>query len=94
MAAQFNPTSDSVWVRYINDYYVQGDHPLYMLVFFLLIVFFTYFYVSIAFQPRRGRGQHEEVRRLHPQDRAGQADQGVPRLRLPASRCRARCTSV
>ena len=32
-------------------------------------------------QPARGRGQHEEVRRLHPRDPGGQADRGVPRLR-------------
>ena len=30
-----------------------GDHPLYMLAYFLLIVFFTYFYVAITFNPRR-----------------------------------------
>jgi preprotein translocase subunit SecY len=30
---------------------VRGDHPLYILAFFALIVFFTYFYVSITFNP-------------------------------------------
>ncbi|WP_372729534.1 preprotein translocase subunit SecY [Nocardioides sp.] len=51
MAAQFNQDSDSVWVRFLNDYLVQGDHPLYMIFYFLLIIFFTYFYVSITFNP-------------------------------------------
>ena len=30
-----------------------GDDPFYMLGFFVLIVFFTYFYVSITFNPMR-----------------------------------------
>ena len=51
MAAQFNQSSDSAWIRFINNYLVRGSHPLYMLMFFLLIVFFTYFYVSITFDP-------------------------------------------
>ena len=49
MAVQFNQNSDSAWVRWVNNYFVSGGHPLYMLTFFLLIVFFTYFYVSITF---------------------------------------------
>jgi preprotein translocase subunit SecY len=31
--------------------YLNGDHPLYMTVFFLLVVGFTYFYVSITANP-------------------------------------------
>ncbi|GAA0946135.1 preprotein translocase subunit SecY [Nonomuraea longicatena] len=31
--------------------YLTGDHPLYMTVFFLLVVGFTYFYVSITANP-------------------------------------------
>ena len=30
---------------------ILGDDPYYMLIFFVLIVFFTYFYVSITFNP-------------------------------------------
>jgi preprotein translocase subunit SecY len=37
-----------VW---IERYLVRGDHPLYMLIYFVLIVFFTYFYVAITFDP-------------------------------------------
>ena len=29
----------------------RGDHPVYLLVYFALIVFFTYFYVAITFNP-------------------------------------------
>src|SRR4029078_8884062 len=38
MAAQFNNNSDAAWVAWINNYFVRGSHPLYMITFFLLIV--------------------------------------------------------
>jgi preprotein translocase subunit SecY len=71
MASQFNPNSDSVWVRYINDYLVQGTHPLYMLTFFLLIVFFTYFYVSITFNPEEVADNMKKYGGFIPGIRAG-----------------------
>ena len=49
LASQFNPTSP--WSTWISSHLVQGDHPYYMLLYFLLIVFFTYFYVAITFNP-------------------------------------------
>jgi preprotein translocase subunit SecY len=51
MAVQFNQTSSSPVITFINDYLVGGDHPLYMAIYFGLIIFFTYFYVSITFNP-------------------------------------------
>jgi preprotein translocase subunit SecY len=39
------------WVTWINTYMVRGDSAIYMLSFFVLIIFFTYFYVSITFNP-------------------------------------------
>jgi preprotein translocase subunit SecY len=39
------------WYLWINRYMVRGDSAVYMLSFFALIVFFTYFYVSITFNP-------------------------------------------
>lgn len=51
MAVQFNQTSSSPVISWINRYLVGGDHPLYMAVYFCLIIFFTYFYVSITFNP-------------------------------------------
>jgi preprotein translocase subunit SecY len=39
------------WYSFVQTYLVRGDSPLYMLTFFLLIVFFTYFYVAITFNP-------------------------------------------
>ncbi|GAA3444026.1 preprotein translocase subunit SecY [Planomonospora venezuelensis] len=38
-------------IQWINQNLVTGDTPAYMITFFLLIVFFTYFYVSITFNP-------------------------------------------
>ncbi|WP_433252109.1 preprotein translocase subunit SecY [Streptosporangium sp. CA-135522] len=37
--------------QWISTYLVRGDHPLYMTAYFLLIAGFTYFYVSITFDP-------------------------------------------
>jgi preprotein translocase subunit SecY len=46
-----NQTSATGWVAWVQTYLVRGDSPIYMLTFFLLIVFFTYFYVAITFNP-------------------------------------------
>ncbi|MBM7785857.1 preprotein translocase subunit SecY [Tenggerimyces flavus] len=50
LAAQFNPTAG--WATWISDNITRGDHPLYMVGYFLLIVAFTYFYVGITFNPK------------------------------------------
>ena len=51
MAVQFNQNRDPQpkWVGFLNDYFVDGGHPIYMAIYFALIIFFTYFYVSITF---------------------------------------------
>jgi len=46
-----NQTSATGWVSWVDTYLVRGDSPIYMLTFFVLIVFFTYFYVAITFNP-------------------------------------------
>jgi preprotein translocase subunit SecY len=51
MAVQFNPESSNPVLDFIGEYFVNGDHPLYMATYFALIIFFTYFYVSITFNP-------------------------------------------
>jgi preprotein translocase subunit SecY len=43
--------ANSAWVRWVTTNLVSGDKPIYAAFFFLLIVFFTYFYVSITFNP-------------------------------------------
>lgn len=57
LIAQFNQTPDPVtgelpgWVVWITNHFTTGDDPLYMAVYFLLIIGFAYFYVAIAFNP-------------------------------------------
>ncbi|MDR0782621.1 MAG: preprotein translocase subunit SecY [Propionibacteriaceae bacterium] len=49
LAAQMFPSA--AWAQWIGQYMVKGDHPLYNVAFFLLVVAFCYFYVSITFNP-------------------------------------------
>jgi preprotein translocase subunit SecY len=54
LLAQFNASPDGVnagWVDFINAHLVRGDHPYYMALYTGLILFFTFFYVSITFNP-------------------------------------------
>ncbi len=54
MVAQFNtnPTGKSAgWVTWVDNNLVRGDHPIYMILYTVLILFFTFFYVSITFNP-------------------------------------------
>ncbi len=49
LATQFNQTAS--WSAWVNGHLVRGDHPYYMILYFALIIFFTYFYVAITFNP-------------------------------------------
>ena len=55
LLAQFNQPAageqPAGWVVWISQNLTTGDHPLYMAVYFLLIIGFTYFYVAITFNP-------------------------------------------
>ncbi|MBM6400095.1 preprotein translocase subunit SecY [Phycicoccus sonneratiae] len=54
LVAQFNQSPTGVnagWVDWINAHLVRGDHPYYMALYTGLILFFTFFYVSITFNP-------------------------------------------
>jgi len=52
MASLFgNQNHPQGWYTWVNTYLVRGDSPIYMLTFFALIIFFTYFYVAITFNP-------------------------------------------
>lgn len=46
-----NSQKPNMVVEWLAQNMIRGDHPVYMATFFLLIVFFTYFYVSITFNP-------------------------------------------
>ncbi|MDI3331527.1 MAG: preprotein translocase subunit SecY [Micrococcus sp.] len=52
---QFNTPQDGStppqWVIFLSEYFGTGSHPVYMALFFLLTIGFTYFYVTITFNP-------------------------------------------
>jgi len=90
MAVQFNQNSDSAWVSWISRYLVRGDHPLYMAAFFGLIVFFSYFYVSITFNPHEVADNMKKYGGFIPGIRAGKPTEDylsyvLSRITLPGS---------
>jgi preprotein translocase subunit SecY len=90
MAAQFNQSSSSEWVKFINNYLVRGDHPAYMALYFLLIVFFTYFYVSITFNPQEVADNMKKYGGFIPGIRAGKPTEDylsyvLSRITLPGA---------
>jgi len=44
-------TSNQGFTNFVSRNLTKGDHPLYLVSYFLLIIFFTYFYVAITFNP-------------------------------------------
>jgi preprotein translocase subunit SecY len=71
MAVQFNQNSNSAWVAWVSTYFVKGDHPIYMAAYFLLIIFFTYFYVAITFNPEEVADNMKKYGGFIPGIRAG-----------------------
>ena len=71
MIVQFNQNSSSSVLDWINAHLVRGDHPIYMILFFALIVFFTYFYVSITFNPQEVADNMKKYGGFIPGIRAG-----------------------
>jgi preprotein translocase subunit SecY len=43
--------SKAAWAVWISRNFVKGDHPVYILSYAAMIIFFTYFYVAITFNP-------------------------------------------
>ncbi len=73
LMAQFN--QNAPWAQWVNNNFVKGDHPYYMITFFLLIVFFTYFYVSITFNPEEVADNMKKYGGFIPGIRAGRPTQ-------------------
>ena len=69
---QNNPNSLATW---INSYLVRGDHPLYMALYFAMIIFFTYFYVAITFNPEEVADNMKKYGGFIPGIRAGRPTQ-------------------
>ena len=93
LIAQFNQGSDGVnpeWVNWINANLTNGGHPLYMALYFLLIVGFTYFYVAITFNPEEVADNMKKYGGFIPGIRAGRPtaeylDYVLTRVTLPGS---------
>jgi preprotein translocase subunit SecY len=73
LATQFNPNAS--WAPWVSTHLVRGDHPLYMACYFGLIVFFTYFYVSITFNPEEVADNMKKYGGFIPGIRAGRPTQ-------------------
>ncbi len=94
LIAQFNTPAagqePAAWVTWVTNYLVQGDHPLYMALYFLLIVGFTYFYVAITFNPEEVADNMKKYGGFIPGIRAGRPtaeylDYVLTRVTLPGS---------
>ena len=90
MAVQFNQTSTNPVIDFLNSYLVGGDHPLYMAVYFGIIVFFTYFYVSITFNPNEVADNMKKYGGFIPGIRAGKPTEDylsyvLSRITLPGA---------
>ena len=76
LIAQFNQPDKTTgqvapWVSWVSEYLTKGDHPLYMALYFLLIVGFTYFYVAITFNPQEVSDNMKQYGGFIPGIRAG-----------------------
>ncbi|MCO5294814.1 MAG: preprotein translocase subunit SecY [Homoserinimonas sp.] len=94
LIAQFNQPAPgeapAPWVTFINDNLRSGDSLLYMLVYFLLNIGFTYFYVAITFNPEEVADNMKKYGGFIPGIRAGRPtaeylDYVLTRITLPGS---------
>ncbi|ANH36906.1 preprotein translocase subunit SecY [Nocardioides dokdonensis FR1436] len=90
MAVQFNQDAGSGWITFVSRYFVNGDHPLYMITYFALIIFFTYFYVSITFNPHEVADNMKKYGGFIPGIRAGKPTEDylsyvLSRITLPGA---------
>ena len=69
LVSQFQ--QDKPWAQWIQGNLVKGDHPIYMVTYVALIIFFTYFYVSITFNPKEVADNMKKYGGFIPGIRAG-----------------------
>ncbi|WP_396643211.1 preprotein translocase subunit SecY [Microbacterium sp.] len=94
LLAQFNQPAageePAGWVVWISQYLTSGDSPIYMAVYFFLIIGFTYFYVAITFNPVEVADNMKRYGGFIPGIRAGRPtaeylDYVLTRITLPGS---------
>ena len=76
--------------KWVSANFTRGDEPLYLIAYFLLIVFFTYFYVAITFNPVEVADNMKQYGGFVPGIRAGKPtaeylDYVLTRITLPGS---------
>jgi preprotein translocase subunit SecY len=64
-------TNPPGWATWINQHFVTGSHPYYIATYFVLIVFFTFFYVGITFNPEEVADNMKKYGGFIPGIRAG-----------------------
>jgi len=89
LVAQFNDPQSS-WVQWVNGNLVQGDSAAYIIAYIALIIFFTYFYVGITFNPDEVSDNIKRVGGFIPGVRAGRPtaeylDYVLTRITLPGA---------
>jgi len=94
LVAQFNTPTDGTeppaWVVWVSTHLVSGDQPLYMLIYFLLNIGFTFFYVAITFNPVEIADNMKKYGGFIPGIRAGRPtaeylDYVITRITFPGS---------
>ena len=90
MAVQFNAEDPNRLIRWVNEYLVDQGHPIHMATYFALIIFFTYFYVSITFNPEEVSDNMKKYGGFIPGIRAGKPTQDylsyvLSRITLPGA---------
>ena len=94
LIAQFNQPAvgeqPKEWVVWISNNITQGNQPLYMLFYFLLIIGFTFFYVAITFNPQEVSDDMKKYGGFIPGIRAGRPtaeylDYVLTRITFPGS---------
>ena len=90
MAVQFNTGSTNPFLTWVSNHLVKGDHPIYMALYFLLIIFFTYFYVAITFNPQEVADNMKQYGGFIPGIRAGKPTEDylgyvLSRITLPGA---------
>jgi preprotein translocase subunit SecY len=94
LVAQFNQPAagqePAPWVVWVTNNLTQGGSPLYILVYFLLIIGFTYFYVAITFNPEEVADNMKKYGGFIPGIRAGRPtaeylDYVLTRVTLPGA---------
>jgi preprotein translocase subunit SecY len=71
LATQFDADQSSPISQWLQANLVTGDSPIYMAIYFAMIVFFTYFYVAITFNPQEVADNMKKYGGFIPGIRAG-----------------------